>query len=272
MTLREAIRTLTEAGIEEAAAEARILFERLGGFSPAALYGADPLFPPERETALREALTRRAEREPLGYLLGEVPFYHSILRVSPACLIPRQDTEILVEAAIRHLPPNAFFADLCTGSGCIAVSVLAEREDCRAVGVDLSEKALAIAAENAARLGVSERLSLDAADLLTARPAGGPFDAILANPPYIETAVLDTLSPEVKREPREALDGGADGLLFYRRLLTFSDLLTSDGFFLFECGYDQEAPMRALSEAAGFSMTSLRDYGGNFRCSLLRRG
>lgn len=261
MRLSELRARLSCAGIEEATVEARYLFCHITGCTPAALLGEDPDCTDPR---LAEVLMRREAREPLAYILGEAPFYRSVLRVTPDCLIPRADTERLVELAVARLPHGAHFCDLCTGSGAIAVTVLSERPDTTAVATDLSAGALAVARENAARLGVADRLTLLQSDVLTECPEG-PFDAILSNPPYIPTAVVATLTPEVKREPPTALDGGEDGLLFYRRLLTLTPRLRKGGFLLLECGYDQEVPMAHLASEAGLGFEPYYDYGGRFR-------
>ena len=266
MKLSELRAALGAAGIEEADVEARLLFSHITRLPPARLFGDDPA---TDDPALARALARRVAREPLAYILGEAPFYRSVLAVGEGCLIPRADTERLVELAIRELPPGAHFADLCTGSGAIAVTVLAERPDTTALAVDISEEALAFAAENARRLGVTDRLTLCRLDLLAEAP-DGPFDAILSNPPYIPSAVVPTLSPEVGHEPSLALDGGEDGLVFYRRLLSFRPCLHDGGFFLFECGYDQKEAIAALAEAHGLTNTPFYDYGKNYRGSLLR--
>ena len=267
MKLSELTARLSAAGIEEAAVEARLLFSAVTGREPRDLFAADP---EAEDGALLPLLTRRVAHEPLCYILGEAPFYRSVLKVTPDCLIPRADTERLCELAIQRLPRGAHFADLCTGSGAIAVTVLSERPDTTALATDISEAALAVARENADRLGVSDRLVLVCADLLTEDPKGR-FDAILSNPPYIPTSDLAGLSPEVGHEPRLALDGGADGLIFYRRLLALGSLLTEDGFFLFECGYDQKADMERLAAEYGYAFTPFFDYGKNFRGGILRR-
>lgn len=267
MKLSELTARLSAAGIEEAAVEARLLFSAVTGREPRDLVAADP----EAEDAvLLPLLARRVAREPLSYILGEAPFFRAMLKVSPACLIPRADTERLCELAIQRLPHGAHFSDLCTGSGAIAVTVLSERPDTTALATDISGEALALARENAERLGVLERLTLVRSDLLAEIPKGR-FDAILSNPPYIPTADLPGLSPEVGHEPRIALDGGADGLIFYRRLLSLGHLLTEEGFFLLECGYDQKADMERLAAEYGYDLTPFFDYGKNFRGGILRR-
>ncbi len=266
MRLSALCAALRDAGIEEAEVEARLLFSHVTGLPVARLFGDDPT---SDDPALTAALSRRTAREPLAYILGEAPFYRSVLAVGEGCLIPRADTERLVEIAVRELPRGAHFADLCTGSGAIAVTVLAERPDTTALAVDISEHALAFAAENARRLGVTDRLTLCRLDLLTEAPTG-EFDAILSNPPYIPSSVVPTLSPEVGHEPALALDGGEDGLAFYRRLLTLRPCLRPGGFFLFECGYDQEASMASLAASHDLESTPFYDYGKNYRGALLK--
>ena len=266
MRLSELRAALSSFGIEEADTEARLIFCHCTGLSPAHLVGADPT---ADDAVLAPLLSRRKAREPLAYILGTAPFYRGELAVGRGCLIPRADTERLVELAVRHLPCGAHFADLCTGSGAIAVSVLAERPDTTALAVDVSADALGFAEENARRLGVSDRLTLHRTDLLTDTPEGR-FDAILSNPPYIPTADLAALAPELGYEPSLALDGGDDGLLFYRRLMSFASLLREGGFFLFECGYDQEAAMADLAATHALSFVPYYDYGKNFRGGLFR--
>ena len=261
MRLSHLTATLATAGIEDADTEARVLASHVLSVPYATLFGTDPEL---CEQALAPLLERRLRREPLSYILGEAPFFRSNLAVTPDCLIPRADTERLCELAIERLPRGAHFCDLCTGSGAIAVTVLSERRDTTAVATDLSVGALAVARENAARLGVADRLTLLHSDLLTERPEGR-FSAILSNPPYIPTADLAGLPPEVGHEPRMALDGGADGLCFYRRLLTLGDCLLPGGFLLLEGGYDQGDAFRALAQEYGYDMTPYYDYGKNFR-------
>ena len=273
MTYRKLCRLLSDAGVEDAAFDATVLMEnylKIGYYtlrtSPDTEYASD---------ALDAAIARRCAREPLQYILGEWDFFRQTYTVTPDCLIPRADTEILVESAIRRLPRGAHFADLCTGSGCIAISTLAERPDTTAVAVDKFPNTLALAEQNAVRNGVRDRFEAICADLLSPdfHLAKASLDAILCNPPYIRTEVLDTLSPEVHAEPRAALDGGEDGLLFYRTLLeTQLDALKPDGFILFEIGYDQGKELLALGHEYGFADTRiLRDLGKNDRVAVLAR-
>ncbi len=273
MTYREICARLSRAGIESAEWDAACLIEHFCGADRLSLTSdADRNYDtPE----LEEALRRREARYPLQYLLGEWSFYRQTYEVSPDCLIPRADTERLVEEAIRLLPLDARFADLCTGSGCIAISVLAERRDTRAVAVEKFAPTLALAARNAARNGVADRFQPQLADVLAAdfSPDWQELDAILSNPPYICTEVLETLDPELSAEPRAALDGGEDGLLFYRRILqTQARYLKPNGFFLFEIGFDQAQALETLGREYGFSECRVfYDYGGNPRVVSLRR-
>lgn len=248
---------LLSVGVENAHSEAAWLCERFSG------------------EELERAVHRRCERYPLQYLLGEWDFYRQTYEVGEDCLIPRADTEMLVEKGIALLPQGARFLDLCTGSGCIAVSTLCERTDTRGVAVDLFARTLALAERNAYRNGVTERLTFLQADVLKVPPASlaaERFDAVFSNPPYIRADVMPTLQREVQYEPTAALCGGGDGLDFYRAILKeWQTVLKKDGFFLFEIGYDQGEDLRALGAAYGYRATVYKDYGGNDRVVLLKR-
>lgn len=219
------------------------------------------------EADARAAAEARVESgEPLAYVLGEWYFFNEVYTVTPDVLIPRPDTEILVEEAVKYIPKNSRFLDLCTGSGCVAISVLANRTDLTAVAADISPAALQIARHNAERNGVADRISFVRFDVLSDDPRtlGCDFSAVCANPPYINSDVIDTLSVQVRREPRIALDGGADGMDFYRAVLRgFVPVLQKNGFFLFEIGYDQAQKIRAL--CADRPCHIRNDYGGNPR-------
>ena len=260
-------RALASAGIEEAALEAALLLDRFAGVSRVSLLS-------DRDRAydvpaLEAAVRRRLEREPLQYILGTWEFFGLPFTVTPHCLVPRADTECLVEEAIRRLPQGGRFADLCTGSGCIAVATLAYRPDLEGVALELYPETLALAARNAADNGVAQRFTPLQADLL----AGGaealeryaPFDALLSNPPYIPTRVIEELAPEVRREPHAALDGGEDGLTFYRTILRdYPRLVRPGGRILLEIGYDQGDALRRLCAEylPEASVEVLRDLSG----------
>lgn len=268
MTYRQLCAIFKDAKIEDAEWDALCLMERFCAISSTLLRAT-----PDRDyenAELESAVRRRLAREPLQYILGEWEFYHQTYEVTPDCLIPRSDTEILVETAIRLLPVGARFADLCTGSGCIAVSTLAERPDTWAVALEKFPATLALAERNAIKNGVSARFQGILADVLSPTPTlakDAPFDAILSNPPYIPTKDISSLSPEVHKEPLAALDGGKDGLIFYRAILEhYSPLLKENGFFLFEIGFNQANDLISLGNAYNFAhIHVIRDLGGRNR-------
>lgn len=222
--------------------------------------------------ALMDAVRRRITRYPLQYIVGEWQFCNETYLVSPDCLIPRADTEILVEAAAELLPQGGRFIDLCTGSGCIAVSLLALRKDATGDAVDLYPNTLRVAEQNAERNGVKPRFTAHLADVLHPEfmQSLGKFDLILSNPPYIPSRVVDGLAPEVGFEPRAALDGGDDGLIFYRALLSlYPQYLARNGRMILEIGYDQADALRALAEEYRLSCEIRRDLGGCDRVAIL---
>ena len=268
MTYRQLCALFQNAKIEDAEWDALCLMEHFLPVSPSLLRAA-----PDRDyvsEALEDAIRRRLAHEPLQYILGEWEFYRQTYEVTPDCLIPRSDTEILVETAVRILPNKAKFADLCTGSGCIAISTLAERPDTTSVALEKFPATLALAQRNAQKNGVDTRFCGILEDVLASPirlAEHAPFDAILSNPPYIPTADIDALSPEVHAEPFVALDGGEDGLIFYRAILkNYSPLLKQDGFFLFEIGFDQAEDLTSLAKELNFAhVRVIRDFGGNDR-------
>lgn len=221
------------------------------------------------ESDFSSVLARYRAGEPLAYLLGEQYFWRYRFTVTPDVLIPRPDTERLVETALSVLPKNGRFADLCTGSGAIVLSVAADRPDLTADALDVSNAALAVAKCNADALGVTDRVRFFGADLFTDDPLEGLYDAILSNPPYIPAADIAEY-PSLVYEPQIALDGGADGLDFYRAILArFAHHLKEGGCFLFEIGYDQGEQICALGSECGFDCTVTKDYGGNDRVAKL---
>lgn len=268
MTYRQLCTIFQDAKIDNAEWDALCLMEHFCSVSPSLLRTAPDCN--YENAALQEAINRRLAHEPLQYILGEWEFYRQKYEVTPDCLIPRSDTEVLVETAIRLLPSGAHFADLCTGSGCIAISTLAERPDSQAIALEKFPATLALAQRNANKNGVAARFRGVLADVLS--PAldlseNAPFDAILSNPPYIPTKNIDALSPEVHKEPTVALDGGEDGLIFYRTILkNYTPLLKKDGFFLFEIGFDQADALIYLGKEHNFAhIRVIHDFGGNDR-------
>jgi len=225
--------------------------------------------------AFREAVKKRAQRVPVAYITGRKEFFGLTFAVSPAVLIPRPDTEVLVEAALRRLQgrDNLLLADVGTGSGAIIVSLLHKLPAARGVGTDISSDALAVAADNAARLGVADRAEFYRGDLFVPL-TGRVFDAIVSNPPYIAAKDLAGLDPELGYEPRAALAGGADGLYFYRRLVSgAAAILKPDGFLAVEVGAGQAGPVAALAvPARGLTAAEgIKDYAGGERVVVLER-
>lgn len=272
MTLRKIQERLHRAGIENAAEEARLLACHFSGVSDAELRLQPSVELTDPSGALEQAVAQREAHYPLQYLLGTWGFWRQEYEVSPDCLIPRSDTETLVDYAVRNVPEGGRVLDLCTGSGCIAISLLCERPDLEAVAVDLYDNTLALARRNAVRNGVGEeRLTFLQADVLDGSfvKTLGTFDAILSNPPYIPAHVVDGLEPELHYEPRAALDGGEDGLAFYRRMLCpdYHAALKAGGSFVFEIGYDQEEDLRSL--AGDDPCDIVRDLGGRARVAIV---
>lgn len=272
MTYNEICMALAGAEIENNRGEAAMLICHFCGINKAELLSRrDESFESEE---LRAAVEKRMAHYPLQYILGFWEFCHETYRVTEDTLIPRSDTEKLVELAVKLLPCNARFIDLCTGSGCIAVSTLAARRDCRAVGVDLFEKTLEIAGENAERNGVGERVGFIARDVLKPEfmEELGKFDAILSNPPYIETKEIELLSPELSFEPEAALDGGDDGLDFYRAIIgSYGKYLTDNGIMLLEIGCNQAHSVTAIAHSFGFRCEVYKDFGGCDRVAYLTK-
>jgi release factor glutamine methyltransferase len=262
---------LSEAGIAEAGLDARLLLEYVchADRNELILY-ADRERNSMEEQFYRMVIEKRALRIPLQHITGEQEFMGLSFQVNEHVLIPRQDTEILVEEAMRHLGDGMRILDLCTGSGCILLSLLKYSNECEGVGIDISEEALKTARENAEKLGLDAvflagDLFGPLADFVSERTPDRLFDMVVSNPPYIETAVIDTLMPEVRdHEPFCALDGGADGLQFYRRILAEAPAHMRRGaVLLFEIGCGQgEAVARLMQEAGFVQVEVLQDYAG----------
>jgi release factor glutamine methyltransferase len=225
----------------------------------------------DEKTRFRDLIRRRVEGWPVAYLVGHRDFYLLSFEVTPAVLIPRPDTETLVEQALRLLKgrPAPTVLDLGTGSGCIAVSVAHQCQPARVTAVDVSPDAVTVARRNATRHGVADRVTVLAGDLFAPLPAGTAFDLILSNPPYVTPGELADLAPEVRyHEPRVALDGGPDGLASYRRIAADAGrFLNPGGAVLVEVGATQEPAVRALFEARPELTVgpSVKDRGGRPR-------
>ena len=268
MKLIEAIKLLQDAGIDDPVYDAKEIFKRVGALSPIDLISKDAS---ASSDAVVKAIERRTNREPLQYIIGEVGFYREVYEVSCDCLIPRQDTEILVDYAVKNIPCGARFIDLCTGSGCIAVSTLNNTKDTTAIALDLSEGALKIAEKNAAKNGVNDRLEFVLADALKFEPREEVF-AVLSNPPYVTNSAYENLAPEIYFEPKMAFVGGDDGLDFYRGIThSYKNHISKDGFIAFEIGFDQGEALKSIAEAEGMSCVILKDFSQNDRVAILRK-
>lgn len=253
---------LKEAQIGEAQLDARLLLEEVCGTDHNTLLcHGDREVSEAEEEQYRKALEQRAVHVPLQHLLGYQDFMGLRFQVNEYVLIPRQDTEILVEEAMRYLHDGMRILDLCTGSGCILLSLLHYSNDCEGVGVDISQEALQVAVQNAELLGIrADFLKSDLYEKVT-----GKFDLLVSNPPYIERAIIPTLMEEVREhDPYIALDGGEDGLDFYRRIIGGAqDYLKRGGQILMEIGSGQAKAVSELLREAGFKEIDVcRDFAG----------
>lgn len=261
---------LAEEGIEEFSLDAWYLLEYVTGVSKA-MYFAEPERTVSEENADRyiDCIRQRAAHIPLQHITGEQEFMGYPFCVNEHVLIPRQDTEILVEEAIQIMRPKMKILDMCTGSGCIVLSILKMCKekyymtDLQGVGADVSEEALKVARENSRRLEVP--VTWIQSDLFAKIPEEEKYDAIVSNPPYIETAVIDTLQEEVRlHDPYIALDGKEDGLYFYRRIISEAGkYLKTQGKLMFEIGCDQAEAVEELMKNAGYEqITVKKDLAG----------
>ncbi len=271
MTYLDLIRYLTGCGADAPTHEAAELVRVFAGKGRewCLLHKTDEL--PE---AVADAAKERAEGIPLQYITGEAWFGGNRFEVSPDCLIPQPDTEHCVALALKHLKSGGRLLDMCTGSGCIAISILKENTTAVGTAVDISAAALDLAKRNAASNGVADRLTAHVLDVLTGDVLALVKDAdvIVSNPPYINTDVIDTLSDEVKHEPRIALDGGADGMIFYRHFINvLAPSMKRDAVMILEIGYDQSERITELCCEAKLTCELHRDFSGNVRVAVVTR-
>lgn len=270
---REGKEQLELSGVPDADLDAWYLLEFVTGISKARYYG-NPEAGMEEEEVLRywDVIRQRAERIPLQHITGEQEFMGFSFRVNEHVLIPRQDTETLVEEALGVLKPKMEILDLCTGSGCILLSLLKLGEKqgiagLKGTGADISREALKVAEENGRRLEIpGDQLAWVRGDLF--EKLEGPFDLLVSNPPYIPSGELSGLQEEVRlHDPALALDGHEDGLYFYRRIAAEAGKYLRDGAFLMlEIGWDQGEAVRGLLEAAGYREVEVKkDLSGNDR-------
>lgn len=254
---------LQKAGITEAELDARLLLEFICHTDRNALYAhGDQEIEEEKMQDFLQLIEKRAVHIPLQHLTGEQNFMGLDFLVNEHVLIPRQDTEILVEEIMRDLHDGIRILDMCTGSGCILLSLLHYSNDCSGVGVDVSEDALAVARQNADKLAEKQALFIQS-DLF--EKVEGSFDLIVSNPPYIRSQEIAGLMPEVREhEPHLALDGKDDGLHFYREIIKGAmPHLERGGQLFFEIGYDQGEAVQALLAANGYTeIAVVKDYAG----------
>ena len=283
-SLQSLTRLFAAAGLETPELAARWLVIGVLGISEIDLINWPNRHLGEQAAVLQAAANRRLAGEPVSRILGNAEFYGREFLLSPATLDPRPDTETLIDVVLkiadaeggRQRPLRVL--DLGTGTGCLLLTLLAELPQATGIGCDISAEAIATATANARQLGVAGRCELRAADMLSPGFGGmtGPFDLIISNPPYIETAVIAGLGPEVRAfDPLAALDGGADGLLFYRAIATGFAALAPGGWLVLEIGYNQATPVLELLAAArnGADWSAplvTRDLGGNSRCVAVR--
>lgn len=252
--LRWTIDFLTKKGVPSPRLDAEVLLAHVLKCKRIDLIANSDEVPADADrAAFRELIKRRVDHWPVAYLVGMKEFYLLKFEVSPAVLIPRPETETLVLEADRLLKPLAAprVLDLCTGSGCIAVVLAHQRKAAQVTAVDISPDALDVAKRNAAAHGAADRVSFLSGDLFAPLPAGSEFDLIVSNPPYVTPGEYDALPADIREhEPRLALDGGPDGLAFYRRIATGAGaFLRAGGSVLVEIGHTQDDAVRALFAA-----------------------
>ena len=265
--LRAATAQLKEGGVDSPRLDAEILLAHVLGWRRLSLYvDAEKILPLESILKFNELITRRLEKIPTAYLTGAKEFMGLSFAVNENVLIPRPETELLTEGVgefLRGLGNEVSFADLGTGSGAIAISILKFVKTARACAVDVSTEALKVAKFNAEKFHVEDRIEFFCGDLF-APLKGKIFNAVVSNPPYIPSGELESLQEEVKSEPSLALDGGEDGLEFYRRIISDAPrFLTAGGLLAVEIGINQASEIRKLFEQENFvEVTILKDLAG----------
>ena len=266
--LAAATARLKAAGSDTPTLDARLLLQAAAHLTREGLIlGPDRSLTPEQLSAFDGFVARRESHEPVSRILGEREFYGRVFRVTPATLDPRPDTETIIEAALKVMPKAARLLDLGTGTGAIAITLLAERPDAIGVATDLSPDALAVARENAARLGAADRLTLLEGSWFA--PVSGSFDIILSNPPYIPADEIAGLAPDVRNfDPALALSGGTDGLDPYRTIAAGAGVhLDGGGHVLVEIGAGQAGDVETIFAAHRFRTAGRHsDLGGHIRC------
>ena len=268
-----AAKTFTDAGIDTPRLDARLLVAYGLGRDPGWLIGHPEAIPsPEEARRIEALISRRAAREPLAYITGEKEFWSLSFKVTPATLIPRPDSETLVEKVLDRIQNRQAalrLLDLGTGSGCLLLALSHELPNARGVGIDRSADALTVARENGQALGLGERVRFLLGNWFAPLSGAAPFDIVIANPPYVSDAEMVTLEPEILGfEPETALRAGADGLDDYREILAgLLDWLAPGGLFCGEIGERQGAAAAELARQAGLSGVGVEaDGAGRARC------
>jgi release factor glutamine methyltransferase len=274
--ISEGMRVLRAAGVADARRESGSLAAHaIGRDRTYVVTHADELWQGDEVEIFRKLIERRAKGEPLQYITGHQEFFKLDFEVTPDVLIPRPETELIVEIALELLKDDRLqrIADIGTGSGCIAISVLHELGDARAIATDISPGALRAARRNAERHGVGDRLGLIESDCFSALDSRNPFSLVVSNPPYIREDEMETLQREVRCEPRTALEGGPDGLDIVRRLLReAAPFLCPDGHLVFEIGSGQDTAVEQLINARVWELKEARcDLQGIARAVVLRK-
>lgn len=260
---KQGVSALEQAGIEEAALDARLLLEAVCGTDRTTLYAyGEKELTKEEEKRYLEQIKCRTKRMPLQHILGETEFMGLTFAVNKDVLCPRPDTEVLVEEVLKHLHDGMRILDIGTGSGCILLSLLHYSNDCTGVGIDISERALRVAKANAERLSVEQACFIEG-NLFD--KIEGCFEVIVSNPPYIKRGEIEHLMPEVKdHEPHLALDGGEDGLFFYREITEKArDYLPGGGMLFYEIGCEQGEAVSEIMRECGFREVEIvKDFSG----------
>lgn len=270
MVISELVRSIASELSDNALFEAEQIVMSVMGMSRSELVlGGREEIDEEAEKLAEEMLARRKSGEPLQYILGECEFMSLDFYAERGVLIPRSDTETLVETVLDMIEDKKSVIDICSGSGCVGISLAAYNKDITVTLADISDKALEVSERNIERHNLTERVKTVKLDILKEYPEG-KYDVLVSNPPYIESGVIQSLMTEVRDfEPRLALDGGGDGLTFYRRIAGIAPkILNKGGIIAFEIGYNQGNDVKALLERDFFNVQIIKDLCGNDRVAV----
>lgn len=270
MVISEAVREASKELKENARFEAElIVMEALEISRTQLVLDGKKEITPNQWKKIKEIINRRRKGEPLQYILGECEFMALDFYVERGVLIPRSDTETLVETMLDKADSGMDVLDICAGSGCIGISIAYYKKDVCVDLVDISDKAIEVAKKNIIRNGVSDRVEIKKMDILNEYPEK-KYDIVVSNPPYIETDVIKNLQTEVKDyEPHIALDGGKDGLVFYRRIVEIApQIMKKNGILAFEIGYNQGAQLSEIMGNSFKNIAIIKDLANNDRVAI----